>query len=537
MATQFSFGNQSVKIPGAYSNIKSGVKNTPAGLDYGNVLVIDTGSGATWGMLPGILGEQSSGLESARTFETVQDMRNYMGGGLWFDLAAPLFRPSQPGIPGVSRLTFIKAATTEAAQISFTFTGGGANGGSIVFQTRGEGLGVNGVLDSGSTFVTKGFGAQMFAGPSDTFFIEFYKGTFRGTDPSSNLIGQAADDSLPEVVARSANFNNINQLYDWAVSNATFNEWFSVTYTPAGTGAVNAADLTANNTLKLAAGGTETYASARVEEAIEAIKNEPIDFILLDKWGADYNDTENLLIFGALAEMKYRPDIYVAAYDNAAGWADSITVAEFFNNQNVSVVHGGIKIPNRANTAFKNLPSIYNAAYILGREAGLEPQVPLTFKGIGISGLQHTLTKRELEQALEKGILAVRFDNGSFDILKGINSLQRNQFLLNEDGTSPSKQVVRIVRQLNKELAVNAKLQLLKQGQGVNRNTLSEEDLKNWIEAYLKSKVAQANRDNLILSFQDVVVTRNQDAYFAEYGVILNGEISFLFFTGTIVEI
>ena len=50
MATEFRFNNKRVKLPGAYSTIVSGEKNAPLALDYGKVLVIDTGGlGATWG--------------------------------------------------------------------------------------------------------------------------------------------------------------------------------------------------------------------------------------------------------------------------------------------------------------------------------------------------------------------------------------------------------------------------------------------------------------------------------------------------------
>ena len=179
-----------------------------------------------------------------------------------------------------------------------------------------------------------------------------------------------------------------------------------------------------------------------------------------------------------------------------------------------------------------------HAAYILGRPCGLLPQVPITNKTIGIEGLVHNLTERQREQALRSGILTTYFDTdfGDFVCLKGVNSLQNNANLINPDGTSYSIQVMRIVTQLNHDLTINAKLQLLGQPQGVNRNTLSAAYVKNWTEAFLETKVATASQDNLILSFRDVTVSRREDSYWVTYGIVINNEIDKIFFTGFMIE-
>jgi hypothetical protein len=120
--------------------------------------------------------------------------------------------------------------------------------------------------------------------------------------------------------------------------------------------------------------------------------------------------------------------------------------------------------------------------------------------------------------------------------VKGVNTLQINSDLVNPDGSTSSKQLARIVRQLNKELIINGKRTLLKKPNGANRNTLSAEDVKTWVEAYLTSKVATDQLDNLIISFQNVTVTVQGDAYFINYGVIPNYEVSFLLFSGLLLD-
>ena len=78
---------------------------------------------------------------------------------------------------------------------------------------------------------------------------------------------------------------------------------------------------------------------------------------------------------------------------------------------------------------------------------------------------------------------------------------------------------------------------LLKNPVGTNRSTLSPEVVDAWLEGYLKTKKATEDNDNLILSFREIEITRNQDAYFIKYKFVGNTEISFLFFTGISVDV
>jgi hypothetical protein len=169
--------------------------------------------------------------------------------------------------------------------------------------------------------------------------------------------------------------------------------------------------------------------------------------------------------------------------------------------------------------------------------ASLAPQIPLTFKKVGVDGLSHILNDSDQEICLDSGILTTIYDSDSADfrVLQGINTLQNNTYVLNSDSTSFSIQLNRIISQLNRELIVKAKTELLQNPQGVNRNTLSAAYLKNWIETYLQTKVATGTVDNLILSYQDVTVTFVQDSYFATYSVVANSEITKIFITGFMI--
>jgi hypothetical protein len=118
----------------------------------------------------------------------------------------------------------------------------------------------------------------------------------------------------------------------------------------------------------------------------------------------------------------------------------------------------------------------------VGRISGKPPYVPPTFKSIGVDRLQHALTDSEKKKALKYGILTTVLNDytGKFNILQGVNTLQDNANLFNAKGQSYSIQFMRIVAQINKELIVNATLDLLGQENGVNANTLTAGAVKDW---------------------------------------------------------
>lgn len=547
MATSHVFEGKTYKLPGVRSTIKSGIKNPPIDLGFGSLLIIDTGLGAGYLGGAGISGELTDPAEAFYTVDNIEDYRLFTKGGIMWLLGEPLFRPAGVGINGVSSVTVARAAETVAASASYSFSGDGsgsvATGGTLTIKTRDEGLVGNGVEDIVSGELIKGYGVLMEAGINDTakYVLKFYVGQYPGDDTVNGVPygGLASSKYKPRLLIQTPEFDNIQEAIDWMNENATFNEYFTLSASSvSGDGTIEPADLAANNTMNLFSGGTETYSTTHVDSVLAQIAELNVDFILATDYGADAQSADNFKIFSHIIEDSlYKPQLYIASRDDRSGFSASIADAAYYDNQYVTVVHGGAKKSSRVGTGFNLYPAIYKAAALLGREAGLEPQVPLTFKNININGEQHLLNSREQEQALDAGLLVTALIQNSFDIVKGVNSLQENTFLVNEDGTTPSKQILRIARQLNKEIIINARRQLLKKPDGTNRNTLSENDVASWLEGYLLRKIATPQDDNLILAFQDITVTRDQDAYRINYGFIANSEINFLFFTGFMLDV
>ncbi len=548
MATSFQFDNQTVSIPGVYSRIISGQKNPSVALSFGNVLIIDSGSGATWGGGAGIDGTLSKGKDSVYEFDNIEDFKRHAKGDLWWNLGDPLFRPAGLGINGVSKIFKVKANTTIAAEMTFAPDGSDdsnstGQGGEVVIQVRDEGLIGNGQrVGAVGTNLFKGYGFKMVAGVVDTdkFSLNFYVGTYTGLDQNGvSFDGITAALAAPRLVAKSPEFNNINDLISWMNIDFIFNSYFKLKSSNVnGSGNVSAEDLVDYSFMHLASGGTETYAATTLlDDVLNACADLDISFVFADDFGADAHSDKNIKLQNFCLNInKNKPELYIAAGDTINNFSTSKTTSGQFDNDTVSVVHGGVKKIKK--TGVKLYSSMYKAAAFLGREAGLEPQVPLTFKHIDIDGEQHPLNDKEVKQALASGLLVSRLSSsGTFDIVKGINSLQDNTFLVNDNGTTHSKQIKRIARQLNKEIIFNAFNTLFKQPNGVNRNTLTLEDVKAWLIGYLKSKQASPLQDNLIINFTDIVVSRVGDSYSISYKFTPNNEISFLFFTGSIVNV
>lgn len=659
MPTKFIFNGREVVIPGAYSQIKSGIQNPSLALEFGNTLVINTGSEKFFTGGPGINGTLKSGKEAHITFSNSRDMRNYVSGGLWWLLAGPMFSPGGGATGGVSSVTYIDAATTIPAEITLLFGGQdasdgdgvGTNNGSAIVQVRAEGFAGNAVLGdevrakstitvsapgtinntigvivdgvsvgtytvksgdtialvvaglaaaitayglaevvlttgttvqiyaprgyantlnglsptvvvTGSTagsagtfsggiegtLLTRGYAAQVVKGIANPakYMVQFWRGTFKGTD--ENISNGSPYDAIPELstkpelVVQSPEISTVKELVDWMNDLSgvgyDFNEYFKLKSYVLGsvTDTIIPADLIEVGYEK-AEGGSASFGSGDLTAVLSSIADLTFDFILADNWGAEARSANNIAIYDWIVETAIiKPDMIIGGGSTAGEWNNTLTYAQAYDSQYATVVHGGVKKIDVGNRAFKDYESIYKAAAITGREAGLEPQIPLTFKNIGIEGEVHQLSSNQIKAGLDAGVLMTRLSNGSFEVVKGINTLQNNTYLVNADGSTHSKQFARIERQLNKEITFNAKNVLLKKPNGSNRNTVSVEDVEEFVKGYLNSKVATDQDDNLIISFRAVEAIRNQDAYEVTYAFIPNTEISFLFFTGTAID-
>lgn len=539
MSTVVTFNNRPVIEPGAYSQTKSLTSSVPQDFSSGNVLLIDTGSGAGYGGGSGSSGELASNLDSIYEFTNLAEAKAFLRGGILWDVIDYIFNPLN-GTPGATKLMIARAATTTCASKTYTFTGGGANGGVVTFKARNEGVAGNGVI---STKVRVGYGCQMKAGIVDIakFMIEFFEGTYRGLDlDGDDYGGIASANSEPIMIARSVEFSNIADLITWMENDESFNSRFVITTgTVTGTGVVDAADLAGNNTLVALLGGTTTYSGTQLDNVLASIIELDNTFFFCDKYGADASGTENTKILAHITnDAEFSKFMVVGGGTDSTKFADgvangSIEIAQYYNSEKVIVVHSGIKVPKLVGTGLKTLPALYHAAAVVGRLAGVAPQTSLTFKAIQPQIFNHQMKKSERETALQNGVLHNRFVPGiGFVVNQGINSIQKNTQMINPDGTSCEISIMRIAAQLNKELTLNIRPLFI----GGNLNTSSPADVKAFIEGYLTNKVATKTQDNLIIGFEKVTVKQIQDRYEISYRFKPNSPINKIFTTGFIVD-
>lgn len=538
MSTSHFFGGKVIKLPGAYAETKAKVAPQATVSSYSKIAIIDTGSNAGWGGGSGVKGELYQDKDSLYRFRSPSEFKAFVKGGPWYKLADLLFTPSRvTNTQGVSEVIWVSAKTTTAATITLPFTAG-----NIVVKCKDEGTFSNGVLytkKDTTQILSKGYGAKITKGVKDNtkFIVTFYVGTFTGNYSDSLPYNEVlAENALPEKVIQSKEVSTLTELLDWMKSDYDFNLGFTTSST--GTGAIVVGDAT--GTLILATGGTETYGltdGGAIDSALEALKTKDMSFILSDRFGSNAIDVVNtkLQVF-CQSQARFKTYLVVGG-GSARGELQTISIpaAKYFNSDFVWVVNGGIKnISALSATKTRTFDSLYHSAIILGRIAGTPPQVPPTFKEIDISGLQYQLSTTELEDCLDYGVLTSYYDEDleRFVILKGVNTLQNNTALVNTDGTSPSIQVRRIAEQINKEIVLDSKKELFTQREGVTILTLSPETVLDWAKIKLQQKIDRG----LIEAFQNVSISRQEDAYFLSYEMRPAYEVNFLFSTGFIIE-
>ena len=120
--------------------------NPPVELAYGNALIIDNGLGAAYGSGAGVQGELAEKKDAIQRINTKDDYRKMVAGGILYSLTEPLFEPNGSAFPGVSQVTYIRAASTTAAIIDYTFENA-----TLEVKCRHEGLVGNGYEDTGDT--------------------------------------------------------------------------------------------------------------------------------------------------------------------------------------------------------------------------------------------------------------------------------------------------------------------------------------------------------------------------------------------------
>ncbi len=539
MATSVFFNGKMRTLPGVYSTITSGDNTATRTLDYGTVLLIDTGVyGAGYGGGSGVNGTDKQGKNAVYEFNDLQSFRDFVKGGMYWKAAEALFTPDpyNPDAVGISKLLFARACTTTPASVTLT-----AGKNSISIKTIDEGLNANGAV-SGS-YLKTGYAYTIEDGETDnTIVCKFWRGSYTGdyTDPVTGDVLSynelTVEQSDPILICQSPEVASMQELVEWMRSDSNFGARFIL-----GEVSTEGEDLpAATGSFTLFAGGTEQYRPTDIDDLLNQIADVDYNIVFTDQVGASANSAVmGKVIAHRNTEAKFDKFVYVGAYNSKADYDKSLTLAKGFNNAYIVCVHGGIGTASDAvASGIRWWGVFYNLCQVIGRVSGKPPYIPVTNKTMGGDALQHIPTDKEMEKALKAGLVVV-YPNPylqRFVVLQGVTTLQDNTLLFNKKGLSFSIQFMRIIAQLNKECVVNAEIDLMGDENGVNINTLSKGSLETWTINFLQTRVATDSQDNLIQGFKNVVAERIDDYYKVSYEVVLNNEVTKIFFTGFLLR-
>lgn len=534
MATVVNFHGKNYVEPGSYAVSVYNPTSVVNVSEFGNVMIIDTGLAKSgeyeFAGGSGIHGELNKGLKSVYEFDNYEDFLSFMGGGLVGDIAQKIFTPKD-GAMGAPKLYYCRAATTTCANISLSV---GASS-SLVLKCKNEGVSGNGVLDDGQLKV--GYAARIVSGTDDAdkFKLQVYRGSFMGVDKDGEPFGSKTyDEAVGNLLAESAEYETLGELYEWARSNKYILANFLVNMTGEATAKLSAVNLTA------ATGGTtEWLKDDEYADALEAISELDITFFLATNTtvgkGIDANTTGRLFTF-LKTDAKYTEFLVIPggeSDDDLFGESDcSQAIAKYYNSGQVVVTHGAPITTRKDGNGTKTLLPIYLAATIVGMAAGQAPQTPLTFQRVGYQSFVYDLKKKEREKALQAGIMHVRNISGYWCVNQGVTTLQDNKKTIANDGQSMELSIELIKAQLNKEMIIDAATRFT----GKTSSQASPQTVKNFVETKLNSVTASTDSDNLIVSWKNVKVSAKNSDYFITYDFIPNIPVNKLFFTGNILD-
>lgn len=536
MATIVNFHGKNHIEPGAYAATAYAPVSVVNTATFGNVMMIDTGLSinGTYEFAggSGVEGELNKGLKSVYEFQSYEDFLNFMGGGLVSDIAANIFTP-RDGVLGAPKLYYVRAATTKCATIVLTMSAGN----TLTLKCKNEGIVGNGVKTD--SVLRVGYMAKIVAGEeSGTFKLQVYRGSFMGVDEAGEPFGPySLSDSTPNLIVESEELKTLGELYNWAISNKQMLAHFVISKTGSDSTALVAIDDT------LASGGSTEYLNDNeYDKILEAISELDITFFLCTNLNADsgkgVDAATNGKLFTFLKQTAKFTEFMVVpggeADDDLFGNSNtSESIAKYYNSGQVVVVHGAPIVPRKDRNGTKQLHTIYLAAAIVGLNAGLAPQTPLTFKQVKYQMFAYDLKKREREKALQLGIMHVRNVSGQWVVNQGVTTLQDNKKTIANDGQSFELSIELIKAQLNKELILEGELRFT----GQTAAQASVQSVKNFTETKLASLVAYPGSDNLILSWKNTKVTVKNGDYFISYDFVPNVPVNKTFFIGNILDL
>lgn len=640
MAQKVIIGGKQVSRPGVYTLVKSGINNTPAGLDYGHVVIVDDGIGAGFG---------GGAANTLYSFDNVDDYRAFVKGGVLWSLGEPLFKPFST-LPGASKVSIIHAREATPATITYSLTNG-----QLILTSIDTGVNANGVLTSG--LLSAGYAAKIvstapvsaptFIGsvkttagtntaevhqfvPSNVqqgaaYSIDFtesdlsqdvilsvtapsasqldlinafiaaiaanstlsplftgsigssngqlvllitsahnntaftatasvtaatpqvkfqiYHSTYKGIDALNNVPfdGLTVPNSPATLIAESPAVGTLADALAWAQSDIRVTTGFTAAISGVTNGGtITSVDVTNNPGYQLATGAVEAYTSNAFTAAINVVQPLSNSFFLATSYGANAVGSNNDALVNAAKTGKYQRFVYIGGGSSKADYSTiSKPTAAHFNAEEAVVVHDDGLRTIALNT-FERVSVLWKTANVVGRLAGLPPQTPITFKRLLIDAEFDGFTSdNDIEAANSDGVLiCVKDDELGYVVVElGVNTLQSNDNLVNDDGTTYSIQLSRIKAQLNKELAIYLKKKFFSnQSLGPNRSTVSDEELIAATDTFLKSKHVNGSTDNYLISHQDINVSTNGTVKKVDYKFTPNFEADILVATGTIID-
>ena len=340
----------------------------------------------------------------------------------------------------------------------------------------------------------------------------------------------------PNLLAESEECSTLGELYEWASTNKVVLANFVVSKT----GEDNTKAVAIAQTL--ASGGTTNFLSdGEYDAVLEAIQELDITFFLCTNKNADSGEgvkasTNGKLFTFLKTNAKFTEHMFIPGGeedDDLFGSSNtSESIAKYFDSDQVVVVHGAPVVMRKDRNGTKQLNAIYLAASLVGLNAGMAAQTPLTFKRVGYQSFAYDLKQKEREKALQAGIMHVRNVSGYWCVNQGVTTLQANKKTIADDGQTFELSVSLIKAQLNKELILEGQTRFT----GMTAAQASPEAVKNFTETKLASFVASPGNDNLIISWKNVKVTAKGSDYFITYDFIPNVPVNKTFFIGNILD-
>lgn len=538
MATVVNFHGKKCIEPGSYAAIVYNPTSVVNVSEFGNVMIIDTGlslatvnsTNSEYAGGSGINGTLNKGLKSVYSFETYEDFVQFMGGGLVADIAKKIFTP-RDGAAGAPKLFYTRAATTAPAKITLTIS----EGNSLELTCKNEGLCGNGIAD-GNSVLKKGYAAKLVAGSATgTYVLQILMGTFMGNDEYGEPFGSYTfEEAAPEIITQSGDCTTLDELYNWAINDKVCQAHFKVQKT-------GSASLAATIAQTLAAGGTTDFTSTSdYAKALECVSEMDISFFLCTNLNADGGagvSVTNGMLFTHIKQAAKFDEMMVVPGgeedDDLFGDSNcSQAIAKYYNDEKVWVVHGAPIVKRKDGNGEKQLKAIYNAAMVIGLNAGMAPQTPITFKRSGYQSYAYDLLKRERENALQAGIIHMRNVNGYYCINQGVTSLQNNKQTYAPDGQSMECSIALIKAQLNKELILEGQTRFT----GLTAAVADPESVKTFTDTKLSSFIATPLADNLLLGYKNIKVSVQNSDYTITYDFIPNVPVNKTFFVGNVLD-